>query len=684
MDFKKIQTITIFLQFSRYACACASWVCGFMKYKSKYGNQLRNLFCGETIVTLLFALCTLSTNLFSQGLKINPLQYREHSIEIEQHNGRTIVAWEISDTLTLPFFEDFSEQFGFPSQNRWTDNQVWINNTFGVGAPNQQVATFDHLNEKGSPYTTLNKNSSVFADSLTSQPINLQFYKVGGTTYPYKLTDNLVLSFFYQAQGFGDIPEPEDSLVLFFKSKNDVWKRVWSAGGTATNDFQEVFVVVDDMDFLIPDFQFRWVNYTKATGNLNHWHIDYIRMDKKRQWNVSDIEDVGLSKLDPGIFRQFSNVPYSHFKNHPGQVFAGKSRLWVKNLNNSNTVQTRFYLSVSNSSGTKLFEQDFAQSARNILPLDDSMEYFEIPFIDTLSGTNPELNFKVVIDPRSNDNTPEYYDAQTNNNEIKSKHIFGPWYSYDDGSAEGGFGLDYAYLGNIKGQFAMEFNTLQGDSLKGISMYFTQTKEDVAYRSFKLRVWRKLSPIGGTDNQDELIYEFPVDHPVYRDSINHFHYFFFDSSIYLPAGQYYVGWMQTMPFVLNVGYDNNYRFNNSEGRNPYLFYNLLGSWEYADYSVKGTPMIRMLFGQSEDFLFNVSDVPKINIKIYPNPTSDFIHVNSDQPQLIDHYRICNAQGQTLRLSQMPTIGVYDLPNGVYYIHTYLKNGKLKSSSFIKN
>jgi len=230
----------------------------------------------------------------------------------------------------------------------------------------------------------------------------------------------------------------------------------------------------------------------------------------------------------------------------------------------------------------------------------------------------------------------------------------------------------------------MEFNTLQGDSLKGISMYFTQTKEDVAYRSFKLRVWRKLSPIGGTDNQDELIYEFPVDHPVYRDSINHFHYFFFDSSIYLPAGQYYVGWMQTMPYVLNVGYDNNYRYNNSEGRNPYLFYNLLGSWEYADYSVKGTPMIRMLFGQSEDFLFNVSDVPKVNIKIYPNPTSDFIHVNSDQPQLIDHYRICNAQGQTLRLSQMPTIGVYDLPNGVYYIHTYLKNGKLKSSSFIKN
>jgi hypothetical protein len=150
----------------------------------------------------------------------------------------------------------------------------------------------------------------------------------------------------------------------------------------------------------------------------------------------------------------------------------------------------------------------------------------------------------------------------------------------------------------------MEFTTLKDDSLRGIAMYFTQTNVDVSQRSFKLRIWKALSPIGAADNKDQLVYEINVDKPVYRDSINLFHYFFFDSTIHLTAGTYYVGWLQNMPYVLNVGYDNNYRYNNKDQGNPHLFYNLLGSWEKVDYSIMGTPMIRMLFGERVDYAFS--------------------------------------------------------------------------------
>ncbi len=629
---------------------------------------------------LFFFVNVLPQKAIGQFLKIHPTEHDEVIYTASKnHQQHSVISWGINDTLSLPFFEDFTQQFGYPSSQKWADKQVWINNSFCPDAPNAYVATFDHLNAFGNPYQTLSTRESVHADSLTSQPINLQFYRKGANTFPYRLTDNIYLSFFFKNQGLGDVPEIEDSLTVYFKTQQSTWRKVWGANGAHNTAFKEVFIPIDSTDYLIPDFQFRFVNYSKKTGNLNHWHVDYIRMDQGRVPGISDIEDVGIVNAENGLFKDYSNIPYAHYKLN-SSLHKGRSALRVQNLNEFATTQTRFQLSVSNDYGQTLFKQDFSASSRNILGNSDSTELFETPYFDTLTGNTPSLKYHFVIDPQSNDQTPDNYNSESNNNSYWLKHQFMPWYAYDDGSAEGGFGLDYAYLGNIPGQFAMEFNTAQDDSLRGIAAYFTQVKEDVSFRSFTLRVWKKLSPLGTNDRQDELIYEFPVSKPAYRDSINLFEYFFFDTVLFLPKGQYYIGWYQRQPFILNLGYDNNYRYSDANTPNPHLFYNLLGSWERADYSIKGTPMMRMLFGERQNYQFSTEKIKPLKLHIYPNPAKYWVKFDVPKGKKIQEVLILDGSGKNVYKGSENQIWVADLPRGSYFIHAIFKDGQRSSAA----
>lgn len=612
----------------------------------------------RSLSVLLLFFC--SVKLSGQITKITHLKKSQK----ENHTQEQSILWGLTDTLTLPIFEDFTHSNGYPSSTHWADKQVWVNNSFCPNTPNAMVATFDHLNDLGNPYQTLSERQNVFADSLTSQPINLQFYSNGTNTVPYRVTDDIYLSFFFINEGLGDVPEPQDSLILFFKGSDGQWHRVWSAGGKHNQTFEEVYVKVDTNLFFVTDFQFRWVNYTKATGNLNHWHIDYIRMDKNRDPNSNEIEDVGIVSAETGLLYDYTQVPYQHYI--AGAKKGNGANVRVKNLNESSTVQTRYRLKIRNDFNQVLFNQDFSVSSRNILAGSDSTEKFNTPVFDTLSGETPGLIYDYTINPRSNDNTPDNFNTTTDNNEFSVAHKFMPWYAYDDGSAEGGFGLDYAYLGNLPGQFAMEFNTSEDDTLRGISMYFTQVKEDVSFRSFRLRIWRKISEVGADDKDDILMYEIPISKPVYRDSINHFEYFFFDTALYLQKGKYYVGWKQDMPFILNVGYDNNYRFGSNNEANPHLFYNLLGSWERADYSIKGTPMIRMMFGESVNYKFHRNSLSQFDVNIYPNPCSDVLHIGGlNQP--IQYIHVYDQNGRVVMKEHNTEFSIKHLNSGLYFM-----------------
>src|SRR5690606_24103151 len=107
--------------------------------------------------------------------------------------------------LSLPFLDDFSQNYHFPDENLWQDINVYINSNYPKTPPSYGVATFDGLDSTGFPYDFSSQIAHGIADSLTSHPIDLTV-----------INDSVYLSFQYQAGGNGNAPEVEDSLRLDF------------------------------------------------------------------------------------------------------------------------------------------------------------------------------------------------------------------------------------------------------------------------------------------------------------------------------------------------------------------------------------------------------------------------------------------------------------------------------------
>ncbi|MEK0422087.1 MAG: hypothetical protein RLZZ161_1938 [Bacteroidota bacterium] len=630
--------------------------------------------------TLLLLSCNLI--LHGQGIRLTSLQESNRKTP-QSLSGLNF--FKITDTLDLPFFDNFTADKGFPSYNRWADNQVWINNSFPINPPDYNVATFDHLNPLGKPWKgLLNKNTFVYADSLTSQHINLQFYKTGPvTTKNYIPSDSVYLSFFYQTAGLGDVPEAEDSLILYFKTNTGIWKRVWSQTGKVTGEFKQVMVPAYRTEFLHGAFQFRWVNYTKATGNLNHWHLDYVRMDRNRSAKDTSIRDVAIQFASPSLLKDYQTMPYRHFLDNINEQTLPGHSVSIRNLNNTSTVQTRFQLEIRNRYDSLVLLRPFNLSSKNIAPGEDGESFGQVK-MDTLSGENPFLKITYKIAPQSDDITPDNYNSAGNNNLYQTRQEFQPWYAWDDGTAEGGFGLNYEFLPDIKGQFAMKFDLLKKDTFRGLGVMFNQSLDDVSNRKFKFRIWRKLSPLGAADNQDELLYETPFELPVYKDTHDGFHYFYFDTTLLLDKGTYYIGWIQFQKYVLNVGYDNNYRFQRQDVKNPNLFYNLLGQWESVDASVRGVPMLRPLIGSAKDHRIAVKNITRADFRIIPNPAVNILKIEG----MVDLKKIAifSLTGNKVLELVNPTseINIEPLKSGMYIVYCVDSKGRSCSRKLIKN
>ena len=95
------------------------------------------------------------------------------------------------------------------------------------------------------------------------------------------------------------------------------------------------------------------------------------------------------------------------------------------------------------------------------------------------------------------------------------------------------------------------------------------------FKSFNLIVWQNVSepPANNTLN-DVLLKKLILNSTQYADSINGFIDFIFDSAVAIPQGKFYIGWQQNSAFILNVGYDKNYKYLFNENyHNPNVFYN---------------------------------------------------------------------------------------------------------------
>lgn len=564
----------------------------------------------------------------------------------------------ISDTLQIPIIDDFSGASPFPEGSRWADNNVYINNSFAINPPTYGVATFDAIDSTGAVYSTATVESFL-ADALTSLPVNL-FLPRDTTIY---------LSFYYQPQGLGDAPEPEDSLVVeFYAPDNHHWYRVWSTPGTPTHDFRIVMINITDSRYLQKGFRFRFRNYASLAPayepslkvNADHWNLDYVYLNNGRHYNDTIMQDAALVQPVGSLLLNYTAMPWEHFK--IAGISAVKAIFQI-NLNNLSS-DRRVFSPVFRISPVWVAGTGFEKSLQS-----DEVKAFQTLNYDATfnygftSDEKDSALFEVSLD--MNQATPDWI---TGNDKIVSEQVFSDYYAYDDGSSEAGYGLRGE--GSRTAKLAYRFNNLKaGDSLFAVDFYFNRSFADASKKFFRLAVWADDNNMPG-----ELLYFQDGAAPEYT-GINNFQRIKLDTA-QVVNGTYYIGWVQTTADFLNVGFDRQ-----NDHRQDILF-NISGTWQPSSLELGGALMIRPVFANKSRKTgidpIDLSNNLNNPVRIYPNPSNDLIQVDCGDQTGIIRITLADLHGSIVRNLQetgpVCKIAVSDLPNGIYLIQVQADSG----------
>lgn len=611
--------------------------------------------------------------------KIYPLRHNAllHEAQPQTHHSTASYKKKRDTTLTLPFIEDFSSGYYFPDDKKWRDNQVYVNANFHVDAPSIGVATFDGLDQRGYPYNDLGKNVAGSCDTLTSHPIDLS---------EFTESDSVLMSFFYQRKGLGDNPEEVDSLVLEFRWKTTAatgWRKMWGVNGGADTIASPLF---NEIKFFIPDtlektpffhdsFQVRFRNVGNRTGALDHWNLDYVHIDNDRSM-LDSHTDFAFERKPNGLLRTYTSMPWEHFRFQFNAYLS--TNLEFHYFNNWDVLQRpRVSYEIYDLSNDQL-----VYSPSNSLNPEfkdfERRTWLEANRLDLSKFNNvqtDELRLSVTLTTTQLDGE----DLIATNNEYEHIQHFSNYYAYDDGSAEGGYGLDNTRSGGV----ALGFQATKPDTLRAIAIHFTSAREAIQNpQKFNLVVWKRILPKG---SEEELIRMQGLT-PTYTKTLNGFSIYKLDKPIAVD-GSFFVGWEQFREYNFNVGFDANYASFNGNRPNPNLYFNSQGVWEQS--KLLGTPMIRPVFGDAITV-----DVPepeiaqKLLFECYPNPVSHILNIDFPESQLSEKLiQIHNTQGQLVYASQTNSsnkqVDLSFLPVGIYLLRISSDNYGSSSQRILK-
>jgi len=551
---------------------------------------------------------------------------------------------QLIDTLELPFFDDFSDNEIYPNQQRWVDRNVFINNNFSKQPPSKGVATFDGFNESGKPYV-----ASEFAygvcDTLTSAPINLK----------YAASDSIYLSFFLQPQGNGREPAVNDSLVLEFINLNTgKFVKIASWPGAKSYAFKQVMIPIRDTLYLKKGFQFRFKNKGSQFGADDHWHIDYVRLNRFRNRNDTSIQDVSINSNATPLLKPYSAVPWNQFD---ANLLADNHFINIKNnFGASSNVDFTFTSYLGNTKLDSVTKGLFLASG---ITSNEESKKVAIPI-----QTGP---FNVLTTYKAS-TTNDFIKL---NDTLKALQIFKDYYAYDDGTAEDGYGLT---INGSNGRFAYEFNTKNEDTLTHIQIHFTQKQVPLANEIFTLTVWKSLTP-------EVILYQKTSQEPLYVDSLNGFTTYELDSVLKI-NGTFYIGWVQASNFFMNIGFDRN------SVKSNFMFFKVNSTgWQQS--ALAGTAMIRPVFADRLTTGLSSTRKNRMEFKLYPNPGNGKLNVSintnlfDDTPRYI---HILNLQAQVVaELPYENNIDLSQLNNGMYIIQLLGKNKEiLGAQKYLKN
>lgn len=571
------------------------------------------------------------------GIVVNPM--------VAEKAKQQKASVELNTPLLMPFFDDFSGATVFPDPARWIDQDAFISDDYAVYPPTVGVATLDAINHLG----RLHDNASPFAfmaDYLTSQPIRLDSVF---SPVPRAITraDSVYFSFYYQPQGNGNAPARADSLVLEFLAPGETqtlifpvdtvingvdtivndtviiegWRKAWSSPGQSLSSFynedstwfrQVIIPVSDSAMFYTSGFQFRFRNYASLASSIlpdwqsngDQWNIDYVYLNIGRSLADTLHRDIAFAAKAPRMLKNYTSMPYNQYRFNFINEMVDSIHLRITNLNNINyNASYRFEVTrennepVFNYNGGNYFIAPFSTDGYT------SHQPFAHPPVSFLFpiGTQEKVYFTTTHILNTEANL-----SRRQNDTIRNVQLFSNYLSYDDGTAEAGYGLTPQGA-----QLAYRFKLNGPDSLVALQMYFNKTLKGGNVKSFYLNVWNDFFGEPG-----ELIYSKFGYEPSYEDSLNMFFTYKLDSVIKIQAGQFpnltfYVGWEQTTDDNLNIGYDKN------NDASADIFYKTFGGWSQSLY--KGALMIRPVLGKEKVVGISENDFEK-SLNVYPNPS----------------------------------------------------------------
>ena len=557
--------------------------------------------------------------------------------------GKVLVTKNKS-AITLPFFDDFAYDFPVVDIDLWQQSSVFVNRTYPINPVTVGVATFDGLDEYGFARDFSQVNPSEPSDTLLSQEIDLS------------VVDTAYLMFYFQGKGIGDAPQFNDLLVLEFRNDTLGWEQVWYSNGQTMQEFKKIINLINEPKFLHNAFQFRFRNYATVSGNFDHWHIDYVKLDEFLTPNDTiQLNDVAFVYTAPSFLKRYEQMPWTHFKNDKLAEMNDTAAIFLRNngaginvdyqynvFENNNLIAHYPTLGVSRNVSVFDYDSIIGNFEFTNPPISISSSVFTSSFPDSVSFKIEHIISTGLLDNKWNDT-------------LCFQQEFNSSFAYDDGVAESAYGI------NASGaKLAYQFKLNRPDTLRAIQMYFPQMLDSVNHIPFQLTVWDDNAGYPGN-----IIHQQQVN-PEHTEK-GDFHYYYIDSSFQM-LGAFYVGWVQTTSDLLNIGLDKN------KLANDYMFYNAGSGWSNSIYP--GAWMIRPIVSMDELVLTQIESKKKL-FKVFPNPAKQELNIIvSTTDNLISIY---NLHGKLVKQSFFSItnckLNITDLSSGMYVVEVRSKKGR---------
>lgn len=566
--------------------------------------------------------------------------------------------WVVGPDITQSTAHQFFAHAATPG-TFWIDDNAYHNYRFAKNPWSIGVMTFDGIDRTGYPYQMGTTLSGV-ADYLTSKPIDLS----GSSA-----SDSLYLTFLYQKQGLGDIPESSDSLILeFYDVTAQTWRWQWSINGGPVEEFKLAHVPITNPAYFSNAFQFRFKNYGGLSGALDHFHIDYVHLRDFSGSQDTLIEDFAISYPTVSLLQDYTSVPWDHYKNNPTGKMSAEVPLTVRNsyLNGGANITSAGggridvkYEGVLEGSVTLN-----GQSIVNYDPLTQPIPDYQprttylsehnvssYQFDHTKPGTQQRFTIETIVSvPVGSNYLP--------NDTAYSEQFFSNYYAYDDGTAELAYGPQGA-----QSRLAIKYTPYEPDSIIGAMIHFVPTVNDVTGKLFQLTIWDDNGGIPGA-----ILYQdnaFNMRQPSYGYGRNAFIKYFTEDTMKVPVtGTFYVGWRQIDALRLGVGLDQN------TDKHENTYYSLDGGITWEQSQIPGSVMIRPIFSTSLDPELGVKPIIKeaIELTIYPNPSNGQFQVRSSSGDT-GEIQVFSLIGELILSTTEQAFDLSNHPDGMYLVRS---------------